>query len=690
MGALCQIVSNSQTLDQIRDALGFTKEDLKILSLQTFILMVLNPLESYHDLNFNNWKIFITKVNELFPDQTEEDKKLLTELETRIRNRFLEIYPHLNVQKKSTSKDIVSDLSKYFDVDIKERLSVAFKIENANHPDSIYEKGEALQFILNVLILEKDLIDYATTFVEDMLQLNSLRNLLKREFIRFINFDGQRGAIFFEVPNNLEESKDFEFWLSLSPYLALVQDNDRTFATVCMDKISIFDFKKFLLQLKEKPSSENVVALVEHWFECVEYIIYERKISKNMKLLQLICELPDSALASRETDHSPYLLNLISPFYDHIIKLYEEILTNTRNFHFLPKNEDLLKMKAIIDYWETQKINQKEMFNIANTELQDLIEQNPKQKRQLLKFTKDLTGPAKYACGPMRCYPDDIIILEDKKIEISPNISFEKEEANLVSKKSKAKNKKQLTKKELKKTTKSNFQANSSLPKIEVKNGIVNIETKEKKVGQPTLISATQPSKDEFKEIVPEIPGSPFPYFNDARVQRWDNHPFGEPLLQEEFPEYCNMSSSQQELMHLFHAPHDLVNSFISLGIKGEWLNVKRGKVDIRYSIPSEIEYNGKKRKGLINFSIDKETNVCYHRCFTEKLGSEIFFQTVKKVFKDHDFPELEYAIEINQTSESKKIISGATVALDKYTGNVTIEDSIGDKKIVIKLFKVS
>lgn len=141
--------------------------------------------------------------------------------------------------------------------------------------------------------------------------------------------------------------------------------------------------------------------------------------------------------------------------------------------------------------------------------------------------------------------------------------------------------------------------------------------------------------------------------------------------------------------MHIFHSPHKLVDQFSSLGIQGTWCNTKRNQDDLRYIIPAEITFEGKSHRGLITYAIDRNTNICYHRFFTEKKDRDLVYQIINKTFDENDFPELKDVVNSPPPSKPKYLAEyKCTVAIDDRTGNVEIQDH--DRGVLIKLFKTS
>ncbi len=186
-------------------------------------------------------------------------------------------------------------------------------------------------------------------------------------------------------------------------------------------------------------------------------------------------------------------------------------------------------------------------------------------------------------------------------------------------------------------------------------------------------------------QISPQLSGEEFPFKFDRRVQRWNDQPFGKPFSENDFPEYYDKGSTYQRKMQLFHAPHPLVDRFLSLGIQGTWLNVQKNKKDMRYVIPAEITFENKTHRGVIVYGIDCETNLCYHRFFTERIDHDLLYQVVNKIFNENDFPELRDAVGMGESSSLKSnMVDKCSVQID--SGKVVIVDY--EREVMIKLFK--
>ncbi|MBA3239360.1 MAG: hypothetical protein H0T62_13600 [Parachlamydiaceae bacterium] len=539
------------------------------------------------------------------------------------------------------------------------------------------------------MILEFDLIKHTSSFLKDAFKAVEIQNELRLGCDRIIRISEVREVTLFEIPMRLEETEEFSSWLQLSSYLDLSYDGDRLFAS--MKQISLTDidldvFKGFLLNLHKKTSSKKLHMIIDKWLKNMEYEDHIKVFFKTVKALfvQFVELVNRSSLV--QCKYSRELEFEITPIAFYMFKLINDhaIFSLLEKPRDLPKN-NLQNFKRVLDLWDIHKETQSKLFEEANHQLSTLIKNNLRFKPFLQRYTQDLTGPAKGILGKMRPYPKEFRIdqsergdnLTDKALTISskaPKIkpAFQKNKTKKISHK---------------KTSQSEQIAVQSKKILEIKEGLKLSLAKEKTI--KTELGCGSSGKDELKLSQPTqmlLPGDSFSFKFDQRVQRWNDHAFGQPFLKNEFPEYHDKALSYQKLMHLFHAPHHLVDRFLSFGIEGTWLNVKNSKNDLRYVIPAEITYENKTHRGLIVYAIDSETNVCYHRFFTEKKDQDILYQITNKVFNENDYPDLRDAVNVGQFPLPKlNVVDSSSIKIQ--SGHVEIIDF--EREVKIKLFKV-
>jgi hypothetical protein len=373
----------------------------------------------------------------------------------------------------------------------------------------------------------------------------------------------------------------------------------------------------------------------------------------------------------------------IAPISSYLFKIISKCIHSklfNKSYSF---ESDIQDIKRILELWNIQKDNQSKLFAEIDCQLWELIKKNFKYKPTLLQFYKDLTGPANCLPEKMRQYPKILEISESKE-------KIEKELTILSPKGSKAK----FNSNPKIKTNKQKSKKISSLNQ-NLGTSAKNEKIKKEEVLYPIDVTSVETNKLDCPKVVHEqdINGlnqrylfEEIPFKFDMRVQRWDDHPFGEPFLEIDFPEYYDKALSYQKLMHLFHAPHKLIDRFLCFGIEGSWLNSKNHKNDLRYVIPAEITYENQTHRGLMVYAIDRETNVCYHRFFTEKMDQDILYQITNKVFNENDYPDLRDAVNLGQSPLSKvNVVDSSSIKIE--SGHVEIIDF--EREVKIKLFKV-
>lgn len=697
MAMFNQKLENCQSVQDISENFKFIITDKIPLVLSVFINATEYLIQSFEDLNFNNWGFFKKKIAQIFPD--EQNNAELKWLEKKILIKFRELYSHLAVASKGVNENknptaevdaALSQVSDVFKSSLQERIESAFVIENAC---KIENKARVLQLSLNFLIVESDLIRHTSPFVEAAFKTNALQNELRFGCDRIIRISSAAEITLFEIPIHLEETEEFSFWLQLSPYLDLSFEGNRLFASlkhIPIVDISLPLFMEFLQNLQKKISNERLHFILLKWLQSLEYEIYFHNTTVNtMKtLLQFVKEIQSYSLLqfeySREfefeiTPISFYLFKLIN---DYVVT---SLIEQPRDISPLV----LQNLRRVLDLWENHKETQSKLFEEANRRLWPLIKSNLKT---LSHYNWDLTGPANGISGKMRPYPNVLKILDqtekaDDLAEKTSQISTK----SVKSVKIKSTSTQKMNTKKIvpKKTSQQHQNVSHSKINVETKedsNSIPNLVKDETAKNEPGSVSLGKDKQELDLPILKVLPGETFPFKFDQRVQRWNDHSFGESFFDKEFPEYYDKDLEYQKLMHIFHAPHHLVDRFLSLGIEGTWLNVKNSKNDLRYVIPAEITYKKVRHRGLIVYAIDAKTNVCYHRFFTEKMDQDILYQVVNKVFNENDYPDLRNAVNIGQFPLPKQnVVDSSSICIE--AGYVEIVDF--DREVKIKLFKV-
>lgn len=695
MAMLNQKLENCQSVQDISENFKFIITDNTPLILSVFINATEYLIQSFEDLNFKNWGFFLKKIAQIFPD--EQNNAKLKGLEQKILVKFRELYPQLTSASKGVNENknptaevdaALLQVSDVFKSSLQERIESAFIIENTCN---IENKARVLQLSLNFLIVESDLIKHTSPFVEAAFKTNALQNELRFGCDRIIRISSVTEITLFEIPMHLDETEEFSFWLQLSPYLDLSFEGNRLFASlkhISRDDISLPLFMEFLQNLQKKISNERLHFILLKWLQSLKYEIYfhSNTVNTMKNLLEFTRKM--QAYSLLKCEYSRNFEFEITPISFYLFKLINDyvvtsLIEQPRDIATL----DLQNFRRVLDLWENHKETQSKLFEEANRQLWPLIKSNLKS---LNRYNQDLTGPANGISGKMRPYPNVLKILDQtEKADDLADKTSQISTKSVKSVKSTSTSKKNTKKIPPKKTPQHHQNVSYSRKIAEIKeesNSIPNLVNEEIAKNELGSVSSGKDKQELDLPILKILPGETFLFKFDQRVQRWNDHPFGEPFLDKEFPEYYDKDLDYQKLMHIFHAPHHLVDRFLSFGIEGTWLNVKNSKSDLRYVIPAEITYKNLRHRGLIVYAIDGKTDVCYHRFFTEKMDQDILYQVANKVFNENDYPHLRDAANVGKFPLPKmNIVDSSSICIE--AGYVEIVDF--EREVKIKLFKV-
>lgn len=700
------MLEKSTSLLNLRQSFSFAEKDFKKhgFTLSSFINATKFLIESYQDLNCKKFRFCIKKIKQIFPISTENDlitiHAFVSKINTFFYYRITKFVPEAKVilrqpthlQKLCAEKQLLQ-ASEIFLFSDQERIEEAFLIESAI---TDAQKAYICQLILNFLVVESDLIKLTSQFFDDFVKYNETNDFSMLGCSRLLRLSAFLEMRLFPIHSDLENTDIFAFWLNLSPYLDLFKDFDTGDLYASLKPIHVddvnFNIKEHFNHLKAITTNNDVKFFIDAWLKAIELFSCGKKISKSIKTLnKFIANVTKSALSS-ET-YSDQLEYLATPAAYWLFSVIRKIFVETIQYsqREIPK-EDLFKIKQGLQFFSDNKKSQRTLFSASLERLNLLIASNPRQKKDFMLFKKDLTEASTFRLGPLRQYPCDDEILE------SPNTRFSTCQKILKEKKSTPKSKR----------ARAPSKAMTPLIASTVKAGDVclspTLNALNKKPCEHKQIAPVIIAKETFHAQAkcepismrkpPDCPlskdlASPFPYKLDCRVSRWSEHPFKTALPSNIFPEYAEKPLNYQILMHLFHNL-DLVDPFISKGIRGQWKNSNREKNDIRFVIPAEITFEEKKQRGLITYAIDVQTQICYHRFFTNKIDKDILSLSIKKIFDENDFPELQKAVILSKSKAKQYTIksSQAQISEDPLTGNVLIEDF--ERKVKIKLFNTN
>lgn len=122
-------------------------------------------------------------------------------------------------------------------------------------------------------------------------------------------------------------------------------------------------------------------------------------------------------------------------------------------------------------------------------------------------------------------------------------------------------------------------------------------------------------------------------------------------------------------------------------GLKTLWENKIRMQKDIEYSIMGSYTIEGKEHYGVFSFCFDPVTEVCYHRCFTEKPLQTAVREYFKNAKFELDFPPLNVSFKKVKKSKSNHFNDGSYVV--KNPNPIIVEIRSKNNDDVIRLVKM-
>lgn len=644
-------------------------------TMELFIKKIECFIYSYSDLNYRKCNLCIKKIVQIFQNPSSEDLKALVNLKISVNkifyNRFTKSANFLEYLKS------IGKLSPIFNpvgfplsisplAEIKERVNQSNALTASERIKKIREvlviDEESLSYkrilystIISILNDEAKFIHAISQFIESNHKNINLRAQYFSKADKTINFGWVALPLFEITP--LEKEDVFEILLNVSSYIDIYTEENKIYVSI---SDSIFTLNNFNEKINNVLNKLLKVAVNEKLINFIKTTLFiqETPLEDPAVINEKLASYLDNYYAE-DPACAPYIdllcpTNKIGLFLKQVNK---KVFPNKYDEQkFLDSAYDYIEnCKELVNVWILNYENQKQLdIECRKLWAETFVGRTPSQKN-----IKSLT--VKYLDIK------SIINIDSKLFKLNiPDI--EPRKRKLKQTRIAPKSKVVPAKKAILNPVNKSNQPIEEATKLEVKASIkenINPLTIQKKLG--------------------ELPGSPFPYNFDWRVDRWHLHPFGMPFSSEVFEEYFEMSLARQRLMQIFHDPHPWVDRFLSLGIEGTWINT-RNEASKRIVIPAEITFEGKRHRGFIAYGIDSTT--CYHRYFKVQMDEDILFGTIKKIFNENDFPELQRASLSNQV-KSKKLMpvhkEGSSWFQDSLTGNVTIEDS--KRNVVIKLF---
>lgn len=186
----------------------------------------------------------------------------------------------------------------------------------------------------------------------------------------------------------------------------------------------------------------------------------------------------------------------------------------------------------------------------------------------------------------------------------------------------------------------------------------------------------------------------PLPFYA-SRVLRWQECSVENSLDREIFWEYDNLSLGYEKWMKISHGLCFSADRFYNIGIKTKWPNPTTHHEDSLYLVPADLIMGEIVKRGFHTICIGKD-NLCYHRCFVDKLeklhlsDKEFIEKVANNTFSANDFPDLISAQfkEKDLKITSFKGIEEDIITIHPVLGIVTINDQ--RLNITLKLYRVN
>jgi hypothetical protein len=635
------------------------------------IKSMIYPIQSYKDVTNSALLNLMIKIESLFETTKVEEKE-------QAKKIFWSYYKSsLNPDPKSTTLSLTfsSEAAKVDSskVIIEQTPFDAIKsIENTWFKCSAQEKfyflrdqmaraktpqqqGELIHYILNFIALEKEVMEMASSFAEKMLNLFRTRRLFNQGKSTTINLSPDRVATVFKLSNKFNSEEFaflinhinlFKFRFNKDNIEVVFQDDlDTIVADEYLNKLLIFELVTKDQQLKD--IIKKMQCSIENQILGSKCKKDEEKIDQLWRKLDLLIEKDPNGIGCQATPFQIYTKLLHKRFF--------EFFSNKTYGSNEKDSECFMMLKSIHEYYLKYKKQQEDFYAFAWKTLSDLTSQQHKEiKKQFFRYQKNLTESTENKVIPN--LPDNPFqsVLPSNKNEITPPANSQQ------------------------KPDKSNT---SIQPKTSSK-------STQKTSMEDSLGVSIEVPKPQEKIQPEELPGTPFLYTYDQRVERWHSHSFGTPLSEDIFPEYFTQKPPRQQLMHVFHALNPLVDRFLHLAITSDWIN-KKNETDLWEVIPAEVSFKGNIFRGVISYCTDPKTKNCYHKFFSEMSDQKIVEGIVQKTFNANDFPDLQTSTLITKQKNTLKPKQEKDLktswVIDPIFGNVIIQDA--EKNLTIKLF---
>ena len=696
MDELLGCLDRCTSAEELREKIALPTWRQGSLSQQRFCEVIRYPFESYTDLTFAKWGTFLKKVKVLFPRANAADAKALESFQAFAQKRMVALSPSLSAalttdpgrklsfvhadvshgyQKDRihfSTSEALRLLETHFPLSHAERLNEALAKEDCSSSE---KRASRLQIILTLLLFEVNLMKYTRDFVKAAYKMQELQAKLREGSALIVRLSPYDEVTLFEIPLKIDNSDEFALWLNLSPYFSLRKKGERHFA--CFVPLEEGNINQLLMKLRQfQTVNENakIQAIVEKLLSWLDVQLeFQSMLDESQRLDSYLVKVQRSLLVKEK--YAPSLEKTVTPG--------SYILGSLLRNHFAAWRKDKVRdlpvdhlndLRQTISFGETHRSQQRTLFAFIKKELDGHISPFRGQTKItfLKKYTRNLIGEGNQEGEVITTYPSEEAILGLPSSIPEPESPLP---PKTIKPKEPQKKKREQEKKEEKVRQEGRFPQRAPADPVKT-----DIEIEEKEFSPET----PSPSPVPFRSL-----GETFPYPFDERVERWRRHTFGEPLPPEDFPEYQDMSLSHQVLMHVFHHPHDVVDRFLSMAIQGSWPTALKKQENLRFVIPCEIIFRSKTYRGFMSYAVDRETHLCYHCCFTERVDADILSDVIFQTFKENDFPELALAVStLRAPKQTPTSIADAKVIEDAIFGNVTIH--VRSKDLTIKLFKTT
>lgn len=684
---------------------------LRSIDLAAFIEMIRYPIESY-DLNFSAWVAFQQHVKRLYPSAALSEP--FNQLQEKVKRQFSRLLAAQNpdcrtlAQSSTPAKRVIqmtvqddSGLIKKEGMTVSEYLQFMLpqvtvegderfkQLLALQPPSSNKEKAATLQFILSYLLAEIQFMKTILAHVEGMERLHEMEGRY-REGAQIVRLNRLQETRLYDITEDFEGSEECDFWMSLSPYIDFRQVNGRAclyFPLLFKQEHARITILNHLRQVQESATHHKVRDIADKLWIGLEF---QQMIDKEMEPIREMYKMIRKWMCSFSTSWSETLEMHTSPFLYLIgnrLNAYLQSGINPDECRI--QIEAISEFREIITTWKEHKNFQEDLYKAAYNELIAIIrvQKSIAQRKVFLSYTKTLLGDSN-----SDVFPKDFHELQPMPFKATSSSEACSSSSTPSPTKPKLRRRSIKERQKLKSQTTSkkkiSVRAEPLPPIVTETTSCCSSSSEPIQMVKETTASSSSSSEPLPPSLILEsLPGQSFPYIFSKRVARWDDHPFGEPLPAELFPEYQECDLPNQILQQLFHAPHPLINRFLHLAIEGIWKNRTREQEDLRKVIPAEISFNGRYYRGFIAYGIDANTKICYHRCFSHRIGRDFLYQAVQKIFDENDFPELNLAVKRKPSKERKVVqLDSTTIQVHPLFGSVMIEDHL--RKVTIKLFK--